>query len=230
MCRARRRQRRCDLATESDAGHSACQRPNRTLPPNGAGSAVSDYPALEDRAGPDVSLHIGSRSRQHPHSTAHRRASSRSREPAPDSNRPTTAAGGGSYAAPQATSMVAGVVATFLHVSRAAVDAATNHLAPRKDRHLGEAEFRIPATHSPRQSLIQNRVSQEVVTVNTERHASVSAAHSQSPTSRISIPICSCGQDLDVCLGRHCPRCGMLLKRPSNLATVGLPVGLSSRG
>jgi len=101
---------------------------------------------------------------------------------------------------------------------------------PGKIGTWGEAEFRIPATHSPRQSLIQNRVSQEVVTVNTERHASVSAAHSQSPTSRISIPICSCGQDLDVCLGRHCPRCGMLLKRPSNLATVGLPVGLSSRG
>jgi hypothetical protein len=110
---------------------------------------VSDYPALEDRAGPDVSLHIGSRSRQHPHSTAHRRASSRSREPAPDSNRPTTAAGGGSYAAPQATSMVAGVVATFLHLSRAAVDAATNHLAPRKDRHLGGSRVQDPGDPFP---------------------------------------------------------------------------------
>jgi hypothetical protein len=64
--------------------------------------------------------------------------------------------------------------------------------------------------------------------VNTERHASVSAAHRQSPTSRVSIPICDCGQDLDVCMGRHCPRCGMLLKRPSNLAKVSRPVGLPS--
>jgi len=44
----------------------------------------------------------------------------------------------------------------------------------------------------------------------TERHAWASARIAQRdlPTLHQVSPICGCGQDLDVCTGTHCPRCG----------------------
>jgi len=33
----------------------------------------------------------------------------------------------------------------------------------------------------------------------------------QHTTSRTTVPVCACGQDLDRCHGRHCPRCGRTL-------------------
>ena len=39
-------------------------------------------------------------------------------------------------------------------------------------------------------------------------------------TSRSLPPVCACGQDLDVCRGNHCPRCGTTLFEPA-LALAG---------
>ncbi len=46
--------------------------------------------------------------------------------------------------------------------------------------------------------------------MNTERHAwysnrVVTLSEWRTP------PVCGCGQDLDVCTGTHCPRCGTSL-------------------
>jgi hypothetical protein len=45
----------------------------------------------------------------------------------------------------------------------------------------------------------------------TEQHAYVSTQAAATLTRtldrRVS-PICACGQDLDICAGEHCPRCG----------------------
>jgi hypothetical protein len=46
--------------------------------------------------------------------------------------------------------------------------------------------------------------------MNTERHAWWSS-HEATTTERRTPPVCGCGQDLDVCTGTHCPRCGAFL-------------------
>jgi hypothetical protein len=45
----------------------------------------------------------------------------------------------------------------------------------------------------------------------TEKHAWASAHVRSEQTWRSTAPVCGCGQDLDVCTGSHCPRCGTLL-------------------
>ena len=44
----------------------------------------------------------------------------------------------------------------------------------------------------------------------TERHAWASL-HVLEPVGRERLDTCACGQDLDTCTGRHCPRCGSSL-------------------
>jgi hypothetical protein len=46
--------------------------------------------------------------------------------------------------------------------------------------------------------------------MNTERHAWSANQVVAIAEWRVS-PICGCGQDLDVCAGTHCPRCGTSL-------------------
>jgi predicted amidophosphoribosyltransferase len=46
--------------------------------------------------------------------------------------------------------------------------------------------------------------------MNTEQHAWSSSRVVSFPGWRMS-PVCGCGQDLDVCTGTHCPRCGTSL-------------------
>jgi len=36
-------------------------------------------------------------------------------------------------------------------------------------------------------------------------------AQPAAPARRGLAPVCRCGQDLDVCTGSHCPRCGTTL-------------------
>jgi len=47
----------------------------------------------------------------------------------------------------------------------------------------------------------------------TERHAWVSA-RTTAVEPRTTSSVCGCGQDLDVCAGAHCPRCGTRFARP----------------
>jgi len=47
-----------------------------------------------------------------------------------------------------------------------------------------------------------------VTTMTTERHAWASAQVPSVTVRHAASPICGCGQDLDVCTGSHCPRCG----------------------
>jgi hypothetical protein len=50
-----------------------------------------------------------------------------------------------------------------------------------------------------------------VVGVNTEQQPWTSV-RVLATTVWVSLPsVCGCGQDLDVCVGSHCPRCGTLL-------------------
>jgi hypothetical protein len=58
-----------------------------------------------------------------------------------------------------------------------------------------------------------NQQRKAVRTMTTERHAWASARIAQRdlPTLHQVSPICGCGQDLDVCTGTHCPRCGTSL-------------------
>jgi hypothetical protein len=46
----------------------------------------------------------------------------------------------------------------------------------------------------------------------TEAHAWVSA-HATTTQARTASAVCGCGQDLDVCAGSHCPRCGTRFAR-----------------
>jgi len=47
--------------------------------------------------------------------------------------------------------------------------------------------------------------------MNTEQHTWTST-HVMTATAWATFPrVCGCGQDLDVCARRHCPRCGTLL-------------------
>jgi hypothetical protein len=46
--------------------------------------------------------------------------------------------------------------------------------------------------------------------MNTEQHAWSSSQVVALAEWRTS-PVCGCGQDLDVCVGTHCPRCGTSL-------------------
>lgn len=46
--------------------------------------------------------------------------------------------------------------------------------------------------------------------MNTERHAWTSD-RALGLTEWRTVSICGCGQDLDVCTGTHCPRCGTSL-------------------
>jgi hypothetical protein len=52
----------------------------------------------------------------------------------------------------------------------------------------------------------------------TERHAwamlsdlTTGTAGVDGAAARRTQPVCGCGQDLDVCTGSHCPRCGTSL-------------------
>jgi hypothetical protein len=47
----------------------------------------------------------------------------------------------------------------------------------------------------------------------TEQHAfrSQRVAHVDAPRPAATAPVCGCGQDLDLVVGRHCPRCGTSL-------------------
>ena len=45
----------------------------------------------------------------------------------------------------------------------------------------------------------------------TERHAWASTRKVAQVGNRVSPPTCGCGQDLDVCAGTHCPRCGTVI-------------------
>ena len=40
--------------------------------------------------------------------------------------------------------------------------------------------------------------------------------------SRCAVPTCSCGQDLDIVRGHHCPRCGQALRRTSRAPAAAL--------
>jgi len=42
----------------------------------------------------------------------------------------------------------------------------------------------------------------------TEQHAFGSVHEVATRVALTSPPVCGCGQDLDVCQGTHCPRCG----------------------
>lgn len=42
----------------------------------------------------------------------------------------------------------------------------------------------------------------------TERHAWISTLNISVDERRALSPMCRCGQDLDICTGTHCPRCG----------------------
>jgi hypothetical protein len=46
--------------------------------------------------------------------------------------------------------------------------------------------------------------------MNTEQHA-WSSDRALALAEWRTLPICGCGQDLDVCTGTHCPRCGTSL-------------------
>jgi hypothetical protein len=41
--------------------------------------------------------------------------------------------------------------------------------------------------------------------------ATATLARTPSRPSRTHAPICACGQDLDICTGENCPRCGALV-------------------
>jgi predicted amidophosphoribosyltransferase len=45
----------------------------------------------------------------------------------------------------------------------------------------------------------------------TEQHEWASAQAAPAAARHSSPLVCGCGQDLDVCTGRHCPRCGATL-------------------
>jgi hypothetical protein len=53
-----------------------------------------------------------------------------------------------------------------------------------------------------------------VVMMTTEEHAWVSAQTTLTTEARTASTVCGCGQDLDVCTGAHCPRCGTRFARP----------------
>jgi hypothetical protein len=53
-----------------------------------------------------------------------------------------------------------------------------------------------------------------VVTMTTEEHAWVSAQMTSTSQTHMASTVCGCGQDLDVCAGAHCPRCGTRFARP----------------
>jgi len=50
-----------------------------------------------------------------------------------------------------------------------------------------------------------------VETVTMEQRSRGSNRGTTRPERRTPPPVCGCGQDLDVCSGRHCPRCGTSL-------------------
>jgi hypothetical protein len=51
----------------------------------------------------------------------------------------------------------------------------------------------------------------------TEQHAWTSAHEGTRAETKDSWPmfppVCGCGQDLDICTGTHCPRCGVRVTR-----------------
>jgi hypothetical protein len=50
-----------------------------------------------------------------------------------------------------------------------------------------------------------------VTPMTTERHAWTSLRAAVPTAERVPPTTCGCGQDLDVCAGSHCPRCGTLV-------------------
>ena len=47
--------------------------------------------------------------------------------------------------------------------------------------------------------------------MNTEQHVWEYRGVGTRRHERSESPVCACGQDLDVCAGLHCPRCGTAL-------------------
>ncbi|HSV40257.1 MAG TPA: hypothetical protein VLI04_15965 [Nocardioidaceae bacterium] len=45
----------------------------------------------------------------------------------------------------------------------------------------------------------------------TEKHLWTSTREAATGFARTAPAVCGCGQDLDICIGRHCPRCGTTL-------------------
>jgi hypothetical protein len=53
--------------------------------------------------------------------------------------------------------------------------------------------------------------------MNTTRPAWATNVTTTEPVTRGLAATCHCGQDLDVCAGNHCPRCGTTLFHPPAL-------------
>jgi|SoiMethySBSTD1v2_1073268.scaffolds.fasta_scaffold771941_1 hypothetical protein len=51
--------------------------------------------------------------------------------------------------------------------------------------------------------------------MNTEQHAWASVHGGTTTVRTVSPSVCGCGQDLDVCAGSHCPRCGTTVVVPA---------------
>ncbi len=47
--------------------------------------------------------------------------------------------------------------------------------------------------------------------MNTEQHAWASIHEGTATVCAVCPSVCGCGQDLDVCAGTYCPRCGTSL-------------------
>ena len=68
-------------------------------------------------------------------------------------------------------------------------------------------EYHAVGRSTPSGNTPSTKPTREVTTMTTERHAWASHHPLESARSARS-DICACGQELDSCTGRHCPRCG----------------------
>jgi len=62
---------------------------------------------------------------------------------------------------------------------------------------------------------VRSKTGEAVTTMTTEQHAWTSAhegTRADGPWPTLP-PVCGCGQDLDICSGTHCPRCGVRFSR-----------------
>src|SRR4051812_3981184 len=69
---------------------------------------------------------------------------------------------------------------------------------------------RDPTARSINVDPMDPRNAEAVKAMNTEQHA-WSSDRALALAEWRTLPICGCGQDLDVCTGTHCPRCGTSL-------------------
>jgi hypothetical protein len=82
---------------------------------------------------------------------------------------------------------------------------------PRPDEPREENARRVDELPASPASVVVRRVRKAVTAMTTEQHAWASAQAAPAVARRSSPTVCGCGQDLDVCAGRHCPRCGATL-------------------